>query len=53
MEGFDFSKPEDQKRFDDSSLEVKKRIIEVARTEANQLRELVVSGKAKDYSEAL
>lgn len=53
MENFDFSKKEDQEKFDLASPETRRRIIDAAQTEANLLKEMVESGEAKDYFEAL
>ncbi|TAK96531.1 hypothetical protein EPO05_01565 [Patescibacteria group bacterium] len=50
---FDFSKAEEQKRFDRLPQNLKDMIIAKAHDMANQMQELIATGKAKNYAEAL
>ena len=52
MEKFDFSKIEEQKRFDNLPEEERKKIIDAAKREAAKIIEKIKFGEAKDYEEA-
>ena len=49
---FDFSKIEDQKRFDASPEDIKKNVIENSQEEAEAIQKLIESGQALNYQEA-
>jgi hypothetical protein len=52
MEKFNFSKPEDQKKFEELPSEQKEQVVEDAREEAIKMVERIKRGQSKDYKEA-
>ncbi len=50
---YDFSKEEDQERFLNLPGEIKNKLIERAHEEANQINNLISSGKARNFDEAV